>query len=150
MLIFRSCRIGWSEGKSGKPSILIASNLQLWIGNPTDEDTNYASQELLGFGVGAFEEKVVSDLYRLMKQICLLLISPNHALMGFMPHAITPPTFLLLALLWPGLNLCRRPGRREQCAPVLLQVRFGPHQLPEETASAMRLSPIPGHREGFG
>lgn len=47
------------EGKAGKPSIVIASNLNVWIGNGSDEDMNYGAQELFGFGVGAFEEREV-------------------------------------------------------------------------------------------
>ena len=47
------------EGKAGKPSIVIASNLNVWIGNGSDEDMNYGAQELFGFGVGACEEREV-------------------------------------------------------------------------------------------
>ncbi|CAK9093865.1 FO synthase subunit 1, partial [Durusdinium trenchii] len=50
------------EGKGGKPSILIASNLDIWLGNPSDEDANFSAQELFGFGLGAFEEKEIRDV----------------------------------------------------------------------------------------
>lgn len=50
-----------SESKAGKPAVLIASNLNIWLGNGADEDMTFKCQELFGFGVGAFEEKVVSD-----------------------------------------------------------------------------------------
>ncbi|CAK9115472.1 FO synthase subunit 1 [Durusdinium trenchii] len=55
----REGRLGMCEGKAGKPSIVIASNLNVWIGNGSDEDMNYGAQELFGFGVGAFEEREV-------------------------------------------------------------------------------------------
>ena len=48
-----------SEGKSGRPSIVIGSNLNLWIGNPSDEDATFDCQELFGFGIGSFEEKEI-------------------------------------------------------------------------------------------
>ncbi|CAK9072657.1 unnamed protein product, partial [Durusdinium trenchii] len=57
----RNGRLGMSESKAGKPAVLIASNLNIWLGNGADEDMTFKCQELFGFGVGAFEEKVASD-----------------------------------------------------------------------------------------
>eukprot|EP00913_Durusdinium_trenchii_P021213 g19927.t1 len=55
-------RLAMAEGKSGRPSILISSNLHVWVGNATDSDTTFTSQELFGFGVGSYEEKSVRDV----------------------------------------------------------------------------------------
>lgn len=49
------------EGKSGKPAVMISSNLSVWIGNASEDDANFSAQELFGFGVGAYEEKEVRD-----------------------------------------------------------------------------------------
>lgn len=55
------------EGKGGKPSILIASNLDIWLGNPSDEDANFSAQELFGFGLWAFEEKEIRGRVKLVQ-----------------------------------------------------------------------------------
>lgn len=65
-----------AEGKSGKPAVLIASNLNVWLGNQTGEDMNVQAQELFGFGVGAFEEKEVRALADFFE-------GPNHLAFWF-------------------------------------------------------------------
>lgn len=55
-------RLGFAEGKAGKPSICITSSFQVWLGNLTDADANFDPQELFGFGLGQYEERPVSTL----------------------------------------------------------------------------------------
>ena len=55
-------RLGTSEGKAQKPTVVIASNLNVYIGNLTNEDAQYEAGELFGFGVGTYEDKEVRGL----------------------------------------------------------------------------------------
>ena len=43
-----------------KPAIVICEDFSLWLGNTSDSDSVVEPGELLGFGTGVFEEKVVS------------------------------------------------------------------------------------------
>ena len=43
-----------------KPAIVICEDFSIWIGNTSDSDYMVEPGELLGFGTGVFEERVVS------------------------------------------------------------------------------------------
>lgn len=55
-------RLGFSEGKNGKPWLCVGSNYHVWLGNLSDSPMNLEAQELFGFGLGSFEERAVSRL----------------------------------------------------------------------------------------
>lgn len=56
-------RLGITDGRNGKPVVMIASNFNVWLNNPSDDAVNFAGgTELFGFGVGFFEEKEISSL----------------------------------------------------------------------------------------
>ncbi|CAK9054749.1 FO synthase subunit 1 [Durusdinium trenchii] len=44
-----------------RPAIVIAQDFSIWIGNTSEQSVTFEPGELLGFGTGAFEEKVISD-----------------------------------------------------------------------------------------
>lgn len=52
-------RLAMVCGRSGKPSLVIDSNFQLWLGNELDEEMVVPSSELCGFNTGSFEFKIV-------------------------------------------------------------------------------------------
>ena len=45
-----------------RPAIVIAQDFSIWIGNTSEQSVTFEPGELLGFGTGAFEEKVISAL----------------------------------------------------------------------------------------
>ena len=63
-----SARLGFVEGKNGKPHIVVTSAFHVWIGNPHDNDgLNVQSQELFGFGLGEYEEKEIRCLVQFLE-----------------------------------------------------------------------------------
>ena len=55
-----SCRRATCAMTRKKPAIVICEDFSLWLGNTSDSDSVVEPGELLGFGTGIFEEKVVS------------------------------------------------------------------------------------------
>ena len=45
-------------GRHGKPSIVIDSNMCVWLGNETSDHMTIQSQELFGFNTGSFDFRI--------------------------------------------------------------------------------------------
>eukprot|EP00435_Cladocopium_sp_Y103_P049721 s1511_g15.t1 len=59
---FNENRLGACDAKGMRPSIVITSSFEVWIGNPSQtEGMNVEAQELFGFGIGDFEEREVES-----------------------------------------------------------------------------------------
>ena len=52
-------RLAFCQGKSGKPSILISKELDVYLGNLENTEIVCPAGELFGFFTGAFESKIV-------------------------------------------------------------------------------------------
>lgn len=46
-----------------RPAIAITADLSIWVGNTSDVDFSCEPGELIGFGTGGFEEKIIGDLF---------------------------------------------------------------------------------------
>lgn len=68
-----------------KPTVFIASDHSIWIGNTSDEDFQCEPGEVFGFGTGAFEEKAIGNSLvplnlRLLKCLKVLALSSFFAI----------------------------------------------------------------------
>ena len=48
------------DGKNGKPSIFLNTSYELFLGNTGSEEMTVHASELFGFGLGAYEMKIVT------------------------------------------------------------------------------------------
>ena len=55
------CRKASSAMTRKKPAIVVCEDFSIWLGNTSDIDFSVEPSELLGFGTGHYEEKVVSN-----------------------------------------------------------------------------------------
>ena len=57
-----------------RPAVAITADLSIWVGNTSDVDFSCEPGELIGFGTGGFEEKIIGgDLL----SVCFLVIFWN-------------------------------------------------------------------------
>ena len=52
-------RLGFSQGKNNKPSILIPKDFDIYLGNLTAEALSVKAGELFGFYTGSYESKII-------------------------------------------------------------------------------------------
>ena len=58
-----AARLGMVTGRNEKPSIIVATNGDIWIGNLTNSEMTIRPGELFGFGLGQYSEKVVRHTF---------------------------------------------------------------------------------------
>ena len=54
-------RLALCPGKGGKPSVLITTSSDIFLGNPTDEEMVVTSHDNMGFYTGAHEVKLIES-----------------------------------------------------------------------------------------
>ena len=52
-------RLGFSQGKNNKPSLLISKDFDIYLGNLTAEALSVSAGELFGFYTGSYESKII-------------------------------------------------------------------------------------------
>ena len=58
--MFAPPRLHSMDGKNGKPSIFLNTSYELFLGNTGSEEMMVTASELFGFGMGAYEMKIVT------------------------------------------------------------------------------------------
>lgn len=59
MIVSFRARLGFCQGRNGRPSVLIAKEFEIYVGNLENTDLSVPSGELFGFFTGSHEQKIV-------------------------------------------------------------------------------------------
>ena len=62
MLFLELVRLALCPGKGGKPSVLITTSFDIYLGNPGDEEMVVTSHDIMGFYTGAYEVKIIKSI----------------------------------------------------------------------------------------
>lgn len=59
MIVSFRARLGFCQGRNGRPSVLITKEFEIYVGNLENTDLSVPSGELFGFFTGSYEQKIV-------------------------------------------------------------------------------------------